>query len=236
MNIKNYGKPMSSTIREMPPWLRRKAMFISFKLMLKHLRVIGLVRFFLTLPGEWRRLMNHDYAVVCERGIVDQDFVNMQIQSTAMFSTMARVVGTEKALDIQTQIAGNIAYDLMSNLGPSPEELKATGDQFGAFRAWMKALYQADKEAGIHDYEIVEDTPDAFQVNVTYCAFYAIPAEVGLGIACQPSCYCDEIFFPRYCAQIGSCFKRESTIARGAKVCDFRFEHVAQGKTKKEVD
>ena len=226
-DLKNYGKPMSVTIRTIPYWLRCKSLFISIKVMLYHIGLLRLAHFFLAFPGERRRLMNHNYAFIQDKGISNQDFLKMQIQSTAMFSALVKVTRSQMALDIQTQIIKKIGYEFMSNLGPSPEELKATGDAFDTFREWMKALYLANKKAGIHDYKIVEETPDAFQIDITYCVFYAIPADVGLGIACQPGCYCDEIFFPKYCAQIGAHFKRESTIARGAKVCDFRFERIS---------
>jgi hypothetical protein len=228
-NLKNYGKPMNESMDEMSSKIKRKIRFASLKTMLRHLGIIRFMRIVFDASREQRRLEKHDYEIVRKKGIADNGFVNSQIQSAALFSAMAKVVGKEKALELQMEIAEKIACDVMSNMFPSVEELDATEDAFLASNRYLKAMFEANKRAGIHDYEIVEDSWDAFQANVTYCAFQAIPEEVGLGEACLASCRCDEIFLPEYCAQIGACFKRKSTLARGADMCDFRFERVKKG-------
>ena len=109
---------------------------------------------------------------------------------------------------------------------PKPEEFDTFDDPFDAFRQYYMAIFVADREAGLHDFEVIEDSADAFQVNVTYCAYCEIPKRLGIIEACQPSCYSDDVFFPEFCRKLRMSFVRTETLARGNEACDFRFERV----------
>lgn len=225
-SLRNYGRPMTEAMAEFPPELARQMKKTSMQILRRELGLIGMARFMLALPGEQRRLMSHDYVVAREHGLTDQAFLHTRIQNAAMFSAMTRVVGEEKALAIQMEISESISYKAMSSMYPTPEDLKVCGDPFDALRRYMTPSMRANREAGVHDFEVVENTRDAFQMNITYCAFYAIPNEVGLGAACLPSCHGDDVFFPQLCPRIGARFARTGTLARGDRVCDFCFERV----------
>jgi hypothetical protein len=171
-------------------------------------------------------LLAHDYVVAREHGLTSQSFLESLIQRAATFAAMARAVGEEKALEIQMQVAESVAAELMAFIFPTTDELNACGDPFVAFKEYMKAGNVASVAAGVHEVETVEDTPDVYRFNVTYCAFHSIPDEAGWGAACLPSCYGDDLFFPTVCTPIGARFVRTGTLARGDKVCDFCFERV----------
>jgi len=99
-------------------------------------------------------------------------------------------------------------------------------DPFKACRDYYMAFWLAEKNAGLHDYEIGEDSDEAFAFNVKYCAFCEIPRLCGIVEACEPSCYSDEVFYPGYLEPLGMRFVRTKTLARGGDCCDFRFEKI----------
>jgi hypothetical protein len=60
-----------------------------------------------------------------------------------------------------------------------------------------------EKNAGLHEYEVIEDSDDAIQINITYCAFSEIPRLCGIIEACDPSCYGDEVSIPNAAELLG---------------------------------
>lgn len=223
-DLKNYGRSHPEVMPTIPPDLMKKMKDVSMKTLRGHLGLLGVARFLLVLWREQRRLMKRDYNVAREHGLTDETFLHSRIQNTAIFTAIAKIAGEEKALTIMMEITEAVAYDLMSSMFPTIEDLRACGDPFVAFKEYARAGNAANEKAGVHRVEYVEDTPDTFQFNITYCAYHSIPDEVGLGAACLSSCYADDLFFPRLCHQIGVRFIRTGTIARGDAVCDFRFK------------
>jgi len=225
-NLKNYGLSLTDAGDVIPPGVIAGIKKAAMKVMLRRAGLLGLARFMWALRGERKRLLAHDYVVAREHGLTSQSFLESRIQSAATFAAMARAVGEEKAMEIQMEIVESVAAELMAFIFPSVDELKACGDPFVAFKEYMKAGNAANVVAGVHEVETVEDTPDVYRFDVTYCAYHSIPDEAGWGAACLPSCYGDDLFFPGLCAPIGARFVRAGTLARGDKVCDFRFERV----------
>lgn len=225
-NLKNYGMSVADAGDVIPPDVIAGIKKASMKIMLRRAGLLGLARFMWALRGERRRLLAHDYVVAREHGLTSQEFLKGRINGAATFAAMVRAVGEEKAMEIQMEVAESVAAELMAFIFPSVDELKACGDPFVAFKEFMKAGNVASVAAGVHEVETVQDTPDVYRFNVTYCAYHSIPDEVGWGAACLPSCYGDDLFFPTVCAPIGARFVRAGTIARGDKVCDFCFERV----------
>lgn len=224
-DLRNYGKPL-----KIPQCVPKKVEKLINKEALRIIRKrIGWVRLirllFLSMKENWR-MSKHDMSAVREKGLRDADFLKWQIQMTANFSVLCRIVGRERALEIFKEIMDVVGAAAMSAFMPEPEDFKRAGDPFEAFKKYFMALLAVDKEAGIHDFEVVEDFDAAFQVNVTYCAYCQIPKQLGIVEACQPNCYADDVFFPGFCEKMGMRFLRKGTLARGDDVCDFRFERV----------
>ncbi len=85
-------------------------------------------------------------------------------------------------------------------------------------------MMNAMEQKGLEEAEVVEDTDDVFQLNVTFCAWAEVARVLGDPYYCYYStCYGDEVFFPHLCKKAGFEFKRTGTLSQGASVCDFRF-------------
>jgi hypothetical protein len=143
---------------------------------------------------------------------------------TAVFSATVKMVGMEKALSIHREIMDQVAVPMNEALLPSGADLAGLDDPFGAFRKYLLAFFEAEDDAGLHEYRVVEDNDGALAVDVTYCAFCEIPKRLGVIEACDSGCYSDEVFFPGYLEPFGLRFVRTQTLGRKGEHCDFRFE------------
>jgi hypothetical protein len=224
-DLKNYGKPLKIP-DGVPKKVQKRVNKESLRIIKKNIGLIRLIRLMFLMMRENWRMSKHDMSEVRERGLCDKDFLKGQIQMAAFFFALSKIVGKEKALEIFNEIMDTVGTTAMGAFLPEPEDFKKVGDPFEAFRKYFIAFMAVDKEVGIHDFEVIEDTEDAIQVNVTYCAYYEIPKQLGVVEACQPNCYADDVFFPEFCEKMGTRFIRKGTLARGDDVCDFRFERV----------
>ena len=225
--LRNYGKPLKIP-DGVPKKVQRRVNNESLRIIRKNIGLIRLIRvLFLMMRENWR-MSKHDMSAVREKGLCDKAFLKGQIQMAALFFAMSKIVGKERSLEIFKEIMDTVGTVAMSAVMPEPEDFKKVGDPFEAFKKYFMALVAVDKEVGIHGFEVTEDGEDAFQVNVTYCAYCEIPKQLGIVEACQPNCYADDVFFPDFCEKMGIRFIRKGTLARGDDVCDFRFERVGR--------
>jgi len=222
--LKNYGKPYSETMVKLPQPVQGRIKKESSSVVRKHLGLLGSLRLLILARRERKRLKGVDLTSVRQKGLTSELFIEHTIQNTALFSAMAQITGTEKAVAIYYEIMDKVSNLMNEAILPSLDELQGMGNDFKAFRDYLIAFFRAEKEAGLHDYQVVEDSDRAIALNVTYCAFFEIPRRCGIVEACDPSCYSDEVFFPGYLEPLGVRFVRTKTLARGGDCCDFRFE------------
>ena len=229
-DLKNYGRSMSETMLSIPKRVKRGIERKGLSIMRKHLGFFGTLCLLVRTGIEKRRMKKIDISPIHQRGQLGEEFIETVVEKTALFSALQRFVGGKKALDIHYEIMDEVAGDLMIHLLPGPEDFNACDDPFVAAKSYIFALMEADGRVGAHLSEIVEDTPDTFQVNITYCAWCEIPKLLGVPESALPDCYGDDVFFPAVSEEIGLRFKRVGTIARGDRVCDFRFERMERKK------
>ena len=225
-DLKNYGRPFSETLAEIPRPIDRLIKREAFKVVIRHLGLLGALRLLLLTRREKRRLAATDLEPVRGRGLTSEFFIRYILGNTAMFSAMTRMRGTNESLAIHHEVMDRIAVPMNEAILPSAEDLREFDDPFQAFRDYLMAFFAAEKDAGLHDYEVIEDSDNAAAINVTYCAFCEIPRLCGIVEACDPSCYSDEVFFPGHLEPFGIRFVRTKTLARGGDCCDFRFETI----------
>jgi len=226
--MKNYGRSYAETMLNLPRPVQKLIKKASSDVVKRHLGLFGSLRFMMLARRERKRFAGVDLASVKERGLGSEPFMKEMIRNTALFSAMTAMVGLEKARAIFYEIMENASCPMNEAILPSAEELGEMGNDFQAFRDYLVAFFEAEKEDGLHDYDLVEDSERATAINVTYCAFCEIPRLCGIVEACDPSCYSDEVFFPGYLEPLGLRFVRTKTLARGGDCCDFRFEKIQE--------
>ena len=224
--LKNYGKAYSETIAENSRELKKLLNKEGIKVVRQHLGILGSLRLMLLARRERKRLTGVDLTPVRQKGLTSDFFIQYLIENTASFSAMTQITGKEKAIAISHDIMDKIAWPMNELLYPSVDQYKQMEDPFQAYRDYMRALMVAEKNAGLHDYEVIEDSDKATAINITYCAFSEIPRLCGIVEACESACYGDELFFPSYLEPLGIRFVRTKTLARGDDCCDYRFERI----------
>jgi len=226
--MKNYGRSYAETMLNFPQPVQKLIKKVSSEVVRRHLGLFGSLHLLMLARRERKRFRGVDLMSVKERGLASEAFINEMIRNTAMFSAMKEMAGTEKARAVFFEIMDNVSCPMNEAILPSGEELGEEGNAFQAFRDYLMAFFQAEKEDGLHDYEVVEDSDRVIAINVTYCAFCEIPRLCGIVESCDPSCYSDEVFFPGHLEPLGIRFVRTKTLARGGDCCDFRFEKIQE--------
>jgi len=224
--LKNYGRPYSETLTETLGSLKKLMNKEASVTVRQHLGLLGSLRLMLLAKRERKRLSDVDLTPVRQEGLTSEVFIRQRVEDAAMFSAMVKIAGKEEALAIHHEVMDKIARPIQEMLNPPQDQLLATEDPFTAWRDYWTAFWLAEKNAGLHDYEIAEDSDEAFAIHVKYCAFCEIPRLCGIVEACEPNCYSDEVFYPGYMEPLGVRFVRTKTLARGDDCCDFRFEKV----------
>jgi hypothetical protein len=228
MNVEelpNYGKGFVDMMTA-PEFGKRmnKLMMREFR---RELGLIGLMKIGLRMRKEAKRMKNHDWSRLRERGFTNQGFLDQIIAGMTSMKALADMLGMERASEVYRRIWDRTAYGLMTSVFGSVEDFKACGDAFKSFKEFWKANDAANESTGLYEVEIVEDTDDVFVCNTKYCAWREVASEFGDPYLCYPaSCYLDEVWIPRFATEGGWEFKRTGTLATGAPVCDFRFERL----------
>ena len=225
-NLKNYGKSLSDISTSMTGEQRKEISAISYKIIRNLLGLFKLIRFIISTKIETRRMSGMDLKFIRQKALVNEIFIKSQIRFAAMYSAMSKTVGKKRALEIFNRIMDEVAPITFQSVSPTPEDFNSSGDPWEAWKKYFMAMAEADKDAGCHEYELIENTDTTFQMNCTYCAWYEIPKLLGVKEACLPSCYADDVYLPDALRMIGIEFKRTSTMARGDHHCDFRFERI----------
>lgn len=221
-DLKNYGVDVATTMTSLPRPVRERMDAASRRIVVKRLGLLKALR----LPGliskEEKRLRAADLSGF--RGLDREELRAEAISQVAAFAAVARLAGTEKAAEIFEEIMREAGREVWKAQAPTAEDFKRCGDAFAAVRAYFRATMEANRGAGVMEYEVAEDGPDAFQYDVTACVFYELASRLGFPEAARHLCAADDVYFPETGREVGARFVRAGTLARGAPRCDFRFE------------
>ena len=231
-DLRNYGKGLLDSEPDPEMMERkdkiRKRMLRQLERQLGH---TGTMELMSRTKEEAERVKERDWSILSKRGLHDKRFIESAIRRIALMKALADMVGMEKASAIQCKLVEKTIWELMSPMWPSVEDYKQCGNFFESFKEYTKASMAANVRAGLHDMEIVEDSPTVLAFNVKYCVWYEVAKLYGDPYLCYPStCYGDEVTIPRVLSQAGCQFKRSGTLAQGAPVCDFTYEFLLTGR------
>ena len=229
--MRNYGKGLRDSVPDPGMMEREGAMRRRMQRELeKELGSDGAILLISKMKEETEHMKSRDLSSLKERGLRDQRFIESVIKRIALMKVLADMIGMEKASALQCRLVDKTIWELMSPMWPSVDDYKACGNFFEAFKKYGMAAMIANARAGLHEVELVEDSPIVLAYNVKYCVWHEAAKLFGDPYLCYPStCYGDEVTIPRVLARTGYRFKRAGTLAQGAPVCDFRYELIARG-------
>lgn len=223
-DLKNYGKSLLAMMAGVPQEIMKGVSDASFNLVEQHLNSDDLKRFISTLPAEKEKMLRTNLSNIRKKGLNSGEFIYQQVEWAASFATISNIIGREQALKLFIEITVQTYPKLFSAVFPNPEDLKKYDYPFNAFKEWFSAMMEANKNAGLFDYEIAKNTQDVLQINCTWCAWYETYKQLGVEEACIPVCHADDAFYPAYFRQTNIKYKRTKTIGWGNDCCDFCFE------------
>jgi len=230
--LKNYGVDVATTMASLPRAVRERMEAVGRRIVVKRLGLLKALR----LPGlisrEEKRLRAADLSAL--RGLAREELRAEAISQVAAFAAVARLAGTEKAAEIFEEVMREVGREVWEAQAPTAEDFKRCGDAFTAFRAYFRATMEANRDAGVLEYEVAEDGPDAVQYDVTACVFAELASRLGFPEAARNLCLADDVYFPESGREMGARFIRAGTLARGAARCDFRFEREGDAAASKE--
>jgi L-2-amino-thiazoline-4-carboxylic acid hydrolase len=228
-DLRNYGKGLMDCIPDTGMTEREGKIRMRMQQELeRELGRTGATELMSRMKEEAEHMKARDLSSLKKRGLHDRRFIESVIKRIALMKALADMIGMEKASALQCRLVENTIWELMSPMWPSMDDYRACGNFFEAFKKYGTAAMVANARAGLHDVEMVEDSPTALAFNVKYCVWHEAAKLFGDPYLCYPStCYGDEVTIPRVLSQIGGRFKRAGTLAQGAPVCDFRYEFPA---------
>lgn len=226
--LPNYGKGYAEMIADpaLAGRLQKAMMIPMLTTLFRELGLIGLIQTMQQTSQATDKMLARDWSRLEKPGCNCQPLIKMIVQNTASMQVMADRVGLEKAQRIMKQLVDITAEKQLAILFAPPEALATFPDPFASFMAYLKAMYAAMVREGTHHAEFKEDTDKVFAFDVTYCIWHEIAKEFSEPALGYPSCYGDEVGFPKMGERLGFRFTRNSTLILGAPACDFRFERI----------
>jgi len=224
--LKNYGRPLSDVYLDPETEkIGKKVMKVIQRELRRELGTMGTVKLLLEVRSEIKLLKKRDWSRLKEHGPVDDRFIESILQQAAAMKVLGKMMGMDRATGFYHRLIDRVQYDASAPILPSVEDFKACGDAFAAFKQYAKGMIDADQRVGIHEIDIIEDTPKAFAYNVKYCIWNEVAKEVGVSQLCYAvRCYGDEVLFNSVLPKAGITYKRTATLTLGRSVCDPRFE------------
>ena len=232
MNVKDlrfYARPFSEAESSWSADVRSRMKKRARKVVASHLGFLMGLRFIFAFFRARRRSQRIDLTRFRERGLDDERFIRTQLDYLALFVALTELKGTQRAVEICNEIMDEAAREALLLCLPEPDNVRRIGPPFEVLRDYLRAMPAAACAGGCHRMEISEDTPEAFQFDVTWCVWLELAREMGVPEACLPNCYSDDLVFPDYFDALGIRYRRTQTLAGGGRCCDFRFERYSQG-------
>ncbi len=227
-NLKNYGVDIATTMASLPPAVQKRMEAVSRRVVLKRLGLFRSLRLAGLIREEEAKMRRVDFSPLGGRGLDKEEIRAAALSQFAAFAAVERLAGTEKANEIFEEIVRAVSRDVWEAQAPAAEDFLRCGDGFAAFRAYFRAMMEANRDGGVLEYEVVEDGDDAVQYDVTACVFCELAERLGVPQAARHLCLADDVYFPEFGREIGLRFLRAGTLARGDRRCDFRFERVTE--------
>lgn len=229
-DLYNYGQDVFSmrANAQVPPLekLRLFPVFLAYYFSLfRSLGFAGLWRLKQSTQDEFGRWRLHDWTPLYEAGLTQANLDRI-LKEMCLAKVMAEMLGLKKAAQLRRRLSDRVSHAVLRAVFAPPEAFIAcgAGDFMAAFKKYYLAYLEAMHHAGLQSARVVENTPDAFQINITYCAWAEIAKVIGNPLYCYyATCYGDEVFFPRLVESGGYKFERYGTLGQGEPACDHRF-------------
>ena len=226
--LRNYGVAFSDSEAGWPQELKSELSRKARRIVFGNLSFWQKASFAMAFLRARRRARSVELSGVLARGLDTPAFLAQQTDLLCIFRALAEVLDTERAVKVMEQVMEATADALLLCL-PAAQDLLSFDDPFQAVREYMACGPEVGAAAGCHEMTWVEDGPDRFGFDVTWCVWLELARAHGVEEACGPNCYADDLVFPEYFSRLGIDYQRTETLGTGGCRCDFRFQRIKEG-------
>jgi hypothetical protein len=224
----NYGKGFGELTADprIAKRLRRIMMRPMLRTLWREAGLFGPIKVMHRTNQEARKMKAYDWSALKSRGLDSQALLDLMVQSTASMKALADLVGMERTKKALGQVMEDTAFERVAAMFVPVERFLECEDCFAGFTSYLRAHNEATAREGVQEIRMKEDTDSVFAFDITYCAWHEVAKAFGDPELCYPSCYNDEVFYPKAGTKLGYRFTRTGTLVAGAPACDYRFERV----------
>jgi len=219
-NLKNYGINMHDLSKTIPRKTWRMVQKITLSTIRKELGLrisIKLLFLIRKKTREYSKVNLNRIRTFCK----NEEFIEEKIKDAATYAAIKELTSSSKAKEIYVTILDQVFPIIGEIIYPNPEVVSSIKEPFELIKEYIFAMLEADKEEGLHKFELIENTSDVLRFNVIHCAWFEIKKELGIPEATFQDCYADEASLPSMLEKVGMQFSRTQTIAEGSSYCDF---------------
>ncbi len=224
--LRNYGVSLTAVMDTIPQKIKLGVLLSIPFAIKKRIGSTRFIRFIFIFLNEKRKMSHVDLKQIFDIGLRDRNFMNQQADQTAMFTTLSKMMGMEKALSIGYEIMDIAVKKAYLAWLPKPEDFLKFSDPFAAFKEWYLAMCEALKNEGGGEPNIIENNENILHFEVYFCPWLYIPQILGNEKAVLLTCHVDEVALPEYCKKIGISYKREKAMGIGDDRCEYKFERM----------
>ncbi|MHA1308560.1 MAG: L-2-amino-thiazoline-4-carboxylic acid hydrolase [Candidatus Heimdallarchaeota archaeon] len=219
-NLKNYGINMHDLSKTIPRKTWRMVQKITLSTIRKELGLLASLKLLFLIRKkikEYSKINLNRIRTFCK----NEEFIEEKIKDAATYAAIQELTSPSKAKEIYVTILDQVFPIIGEIIYPNPEVVSTIKDPFELIKEYVLAMLEADKEEGLHYFELIESTSNVLRFNVIHCAWYEIKKELGIPEATFQDCYADEASLPSMLEKIGMQFIRTKTIVEGSPYCDF---------------
>lgn len=224
-DLHNYGTNMHDLSVNIPKDIAKIAQKTLFSVIIKEMGLWKALRLRSLIRKKTKQLSKINLDRI-RTFCTNEEFIQAKIADAATYAAFQDLTSPEEVDEIYKKIMNKVVPIMGDSMYPDPNLINSEENRFDLVKQYILSIMQADQKDGLHIIEVVEDTPDALQFNVTKCAWFETKKELGIPEATFQDCYADEVSLPGLLEKVDVKFVRTQTIASGAKFCDFRFERI----------
>lgn len=222
--IKNYEKSVPEMVSKVPIEVHKENMKHSIAIIRKHLGFFKRLRLGSTMRKTRKRFFFASFFDVKEKGLKDERILMSTVAKAQQYSAVKTLAGQEKAQAIAREIVDTINKRLLSLVLPSAADFQQLEKPFAGFKEWITAFWKRNRQLGLYDFKVTENSDHALQIDCTYCAVDTINRIVQEKDYTPCTCHADDVLFSSWDNDLGIEYKRTGALATDHPCCQFRFE------------
>lgn len=212
--LKNYGKFFSG---KAPP----QEVMKTIARVPVHLGILGTPKFMANMRRKDRHWNRKRFASIEERGIRNQEFIEVVRDSLGFSTALSATCGKEKAAYIHQRVSLELGHSMWKRHWPKYKDFLNCSDPWQALGQYVRGFVEAWERESVVEFEVLMDTDGEFHLHLTDCAFAAAYHEAGHPEVGSLGGQVESDFLARMAKRLGGEFRRESCLCHGDATCDW---------------